>query len=141
MGSNFERHLINQRMTTSLNMSPSSIALLMRLLVRVVPDPLVANKRTCNRLTQEDTKLSIRRAFGQTLGGHDRQEGEIREFLLPTLSAAPFHGSSSHLTERLKSSGLNLLSLRLPLHGPPGSWAVTHWDWMAGVGVKCDGSD
>ena len=141
MGNNLEPHLINQRMTISLSMSPSYIALLIRLLTRIIPDPLVTNKRTCNPLTQEDTKPSIGRAFGQTLGGHNCQEGEIREFPLPTLSDAPFHGSSSHLTERLKSSGLNLLSLRLPLHGPPGSWAVTHWDWMAGVGVKCDGSD
>ena len=104
MGSNFERHLINQRMTTSLSMSPSYIASLICLLTRIIPDPLVANKRACNRLIQEDTKPSIRQAFGQTSRGHDCQQGDIRELPSPTLSDAvswiqlPSEGTSE--TER-----------------------------------------
>ena len=73
--------------------------------------PLVANKQTRNRLTQEDTKPNIQRASGQTLRGYDRQEGGAREPPPPTLSNTLFHESSSHPRERLKPSGLESGSL------------------------------
>lgn len=140
MDSNFERHLIDQRMATSLITSPSYIALLIRLLTRIIPDPLVANKQTPNRLTQEDTKPNIRRASGQTLRGHDLQEGETREPPPPTLSDALFHGSSSYPRERLKPSGLESGSLLgRYLHPPVRSVTSPPSRILDGYSLELDG--